>query len=142
MDKIQKISPWLIGLVAAFSALLWWQLASEDMPVASDVDAFYSLTIVMLVLVVGITLLFSLFQLFTDLKQLKSAVVILVLMAAVVGISYSLASDTAIFSGVGEALSKSPEESKWVGTGMYATYIAGILAILSIVLSPVIKLLK
>jgi len=142
MDKIQKISPWLIGLVAAFSAFLWWKLASQDMPVASDVDAFYTLTIVMLVAIVGITLIFSLFQLFTDLKALKQALIVIVLMAIVVGISYTLAADTAVVSGIGEALSSSATESKMVGTGLYATYVTGALAILAIILSPVIKLLK
>jgi len=142
MDKIQKISPWLIGVVALFSAFLWWQLASEEMPVASDVDAFYSLTVVMLAAIVGITLIFSLIQLFTDLKALKQALIVIVLMAIVVGISYSFATDTAVVSGIGEALSSSATESKLVGTGMYATYITGALAILSIVFSPVIKLLK
>ncbi len=140
MDKIQKISPWLIGVIAIFSAFLWWKLASEEMPVASDVDAFYSLTVVMLAAIVGITLLFSLLQLITDLKAMKQALLWVVLMAIVIGVSYSLASDKAItFLGVelGSAL-----ESKYVGTGLYATYITGALAILSIVFSPVIKLLK
>ncbi len=142
MEKIQKISPWLIGLVSVFSAYLWWNLASNDMPVASDVDAFYSLTVVMLVAIVGITLLFSLYQLFTDLKALKQALIVIVLMAIVIGVSYGFASDKAVVSGIGEALSQSAAESKWVGTGLYATYITGALAILSIVLSPVTKLLK
>lgn len=141
MDKIQKISPWLIGLVAVFSAFLWWRLASEEMPVASDVDTFYSLTVVMLVAIIGITLIFSLLQLLTDLNSLKQALIVIVLMGIVIGISYNFASDKAI-TFLGESLSKSPEESKWVGTGLYATYITGALAILSIVLSPVIKLLK
>jgi len=70
MDKIQKISPWLIGVVALFSAILWWNLASQESPVASDVDAFYSLTIVMLVAIVAITLIFSLLQLLSDIKAL------------------------------------------------------------------------
>jgi len=140
MDKIQKISPWLIGLVAVISAYMWWNLASQDMPVASDVDSFYSLTIIMLVLVVGITLLFSLFQLITDLKAMKQALIWLVLAAIIVGVSYSLASDKAItFLGVQLG---SAEESKMVGTGLYATYITGSLAILSIVFSPIIKLIK
>jgi|LGVD01.1.fsa_nt_gb MFS family permease len=141
MDKIQKISPWLIGLIAVISAYLWWSLASEDLPVAADVDAFYSLTVIMLVATVGITILFALFQLLTDFKKLKQALMVVVLMAIVVGISYSLASDAAI-TFLGESVSGSPEESKMVGTGMYTTYITGALAILSIVLSPVIKLIK
>lgn len=141
MDKIQKISPWLIGVVAVLSAFLWWKLASEEMPVASDVDAFYSLTVVMLAAIIGITVIFSLIQLLTDLNSLKQALIVVVLMGIVIGISYNFASDKAI-TFLGEALSKSPEESKWVGTGLYATYITGTLAILSIVFSPVIKLLK
>lgn len=141
MDKIQKISPWLIGVVAVFSAFLWWKLASEEMPVASDVDAFYSLTVVMLAAIVGITIIFSLIQLLTDLKSLKQALIVIVLMGIVIGISYNLATDKAI-TFLGESLSKSPAESKWVGTGLYTTYITGSLAILSIVFSPVIKRLK
>ena len=140
MDKIQKISPWLIGVVAVVSAYMWWNLASQDMPVASDVDSFYSLTIVMLALVVGVTLLFSLFQLLTDLKAMKQALIWIVLAAIVIGISYNLASDKAItFLGVQLG---SAEESKMVGTGLYATYITGTLAILSIVFSPIIKIIK
>ena len=140
MEKIQKISPWLIGVIAAFSAFLWWKLASEEMPVASDVDAFYSLTVIMLVAIVVITLLFSLFQLLTDVSAMKQALIWVVLAVVIVGISYSLASDNAVtFLGVQLG---SAEESKMVGTGLYATYITGALAILSIVFSPVIKLIK
>jgi len=140
MDKIQKISPWLIGLVALISAYMWWNLASQDLPVASDVDSFYSLTVIMLALVVGITLLFSLYQLVTDMKAMKQALIWLVLAAIIVGVSYTLASDKAItFLGVELG---SAQESKMVGAGLYTTYITGSLAILSIVFSPIIKMFK
>ena len=140
MEKIQKISPWLIGVVALFSAILWWNLASQDAPKASDVDAFYSLTVVMLVAIVAITLIFSLLQLLTDVKALKQALIWVVLAVIVVGISYSMASDKAVtFLGVTLG---SATDSKMVGTGLYATYITGSLAVLSIVFSPIIKIIK
>jgi hypothetical protein len=94
----------------------------------------------MLVLVVGITILFSLFQLLTDMKAMKSALIWVVLAAIVIGVSYNLASDKAI-TFLGETLG-SAADSKWVGTGLYATYITGSLAVLSIVFSPIIKLVK
>ena len=141
MDKIHKILTYAIGLVAVISAFLWYQIAQNEMPVASDVDPFYVLTIIMLGLTVGVTVIASLLQLFSNPKQLKQAAVVLVLVGIVVFISYSLASDKEIVF-LGETLSGSPEESKWVGTGLYATYITGVIAVLSIVLSPVTKLLK
>lgn len=141
MDKVQKILTYVIALVALVSVYFWWSLASQEDPMASDVDAFYALTGIMLGVTVGITILAALMQLFTDISKLKQAAVVFVIIAVIGFISYSLASDEAI-TFLGETLSKSPEESKWVGTGMYATYITGALAILSIVLSPVVKFLK
>ncbi|MEN8137735.1 MAG: hypothetical protein ABFR62_04815 [Bacteroidota bacterium] len=141
MDKVQKILTYVIALIAVISAYLWWSLAGQEDPVASDVDSFYSLTVIMLAATVGITIVASLLQLFTDGKKLKQALIVLVLFGAIVGVSYGLASDEEVVF-LGETLTKSPQESKMVGTGMYTTYITGILAILSIVLSPVIKFIK
>jgi len=141
MDKVQKILTWVIAVVAAISVYLWWALASEENPMASDVNPFYALTAIMLGAAVGITLIASLLQLFSDFSKLKQAAIVFAIIAVIGFVSYSLASDEPIVF-LGETLSKSPAESKWVGTGMYATYITGGLAILSIVFSPVVKLLK
>jgi len=140
MDKVQKILTYAIGLIAVVSAYLWYSLSSLENPAASDVDAFYTLTIIILSITVGVTIIASLLQLFSDMKQLKQALVVLVIVGIVVFASYSLAGDEVV-TFLGQALSTA-EESKWVGTGLYATYIAGAGAILSIVLSPVIKLIK
>ena len=120
---------------------MWVTLASNETPVASDVDSFYALTVIMLTITVGVTVIAALLQLVSNPKQLKQAAIVLVLVGVVVFISYSLASDKAIVF-LGQTLSGSPAESKWVGTGLYATYITGVIAVLSIVLSPVTKLLK
>ncbi|MCK5782677.1 MAG: hypothetical protein KAH10_08800 [Flavobacteriales bacterium] len=141
MDKIHKILTYAIGVVAVISAYMWVTLASNETPVASDVDSFYALTVIMLTITVGVTVIAALLQLVSNPKQLKQAAIVLVLVGVVVFISYSLASDKAIVF-LGQTLSGSPAESKWVGTGLYATYITGVIAVLSIVLSPVTKLLK
>ncbi|MCK5824117.1 MAG: hypothetical protein KAG96_01775 [Ichthyobacteriaceae bacterium] len=140
MVKVQKILTYVIAIIGALAAYLWVAIARNEDPVISDIDSFYALTVVMLSVTVGITVLATLIQVFTDTAKLKSAIFALAIIGGIVFISYNLASD-AVVSFLGVDLSN-PIESKWVGTGLYTTYIAGTLAILSIAFSPLFKLLK
>ena len=141
MDKIQKISTYVVALIAIVASYLWYAIASIEDPIASDVDAFYLLTEIMLAAVVGITVVASLIGLFTDMKKLVSAVVVLVIVAIVWGVSYYMLASDDVVTFLGQQLATA-EEGRMVGAGLFATYITGAIAILSIVLSPVIKLMK
>jgi hypothetical protein len=140
MEKVQKILTYLIFVVAAVAAYFWVSLAMNEEAGADDVSSFYILTAVMLGVAVGVTLLSTLIQMLTNVKQLKQALVALVIFGVIGGISYSLASNAEMV-WLGETIASSTE-SKVVGTGMYATYIIGAIAILSIVLAPVFKLIR
>lgn len=141
MDNIQKKLTYAIGVIAVISGILWVSLTNIETPQASDVNALYVLTGIMLFIAVATTVVTSMIQLFSDKKQLKQAGIVLGLVVLVAVISYVLASDeVVVFLGV--ALSTSIE-SKLVGMGLFATYIAGTVAILSIIAAPlVIKLIK
>lgn len=82
----------------------------------------------------------------TDKKATKSALIALVFMGAVVGIAYMF-SDSAIptFYGVEKFIESgdlTTNVSKWIGTGLIATYILSGLAILGIVWSSISSILK
>lgn len=82
----------------------------------------------------------------TDKKASKSALIALLFMGAVVGFAY-LFSDSAIpkFYGVQKFIdsgSLTPNVSKWIGTGLIATYILSGLAVLGIIWSSISGIFK
>lgn len=81
-----------------------------------------------------------------DKKAAKSALIAIVFLGAVVGLSYMF-SDSSIPSFYGvekfvEAGDLTPNVSKWIGTGLIATYILSGLAILGIIWSSISSILK
>lgn len=93
-----------------------------------------------------ITVLFSIVQIFTDKAKAKSAIISLIFMGGILAISYALASgDLPSFFGVEKFIadgSLTESVSKWVGTGLYMTYILSGLTVGSIVVFGIGKLFK
>ncbi|HCY41449.1 MAG TPA: hypothetical protein DHV48_08860 [Prolixibacteraceae bacterium] len=82
----------------------------------------------------------------TDKKATKSALIALVFMGAVVGIAYMFSDSTIpTFYGVEKFIESgdlTTNVSKWIGTGLIATYILSGLAILGIIWSSISSILK
>lgn len=81
-----------------------------------------------------------------DKKAAKSALIAIVFLGAVVGLSYMFSdSSIPVFYGVEKFVESgdlTPNVSKWIGTGLIATYILSGLAVLGIVWSSISSILK
>jgi hypothetical protein len=89
-------------------------------------------------------LIFPLIKVVTDVKAIIQTVVILAGAAVLVLISYYvLSSDTALYIKDNEVVNTtSASAQKWVGTGLFTTYMLFGLALLSILYSEVVKIFK
>ena len=92
---------------------------------------------ILLAVAAAAAIIFPILQLAQNPKGAKGALIGIVLLAVVVGISFGLASDVNP-----SKMELSPEGAKQVGAGLYAVYILGAVAILSIVYSEVSKIIK
>lgn len=95
---------------------------------------------------IGSALILELAYLASDKKAAKSALVAIVFLGAVVGISY-LISDGSIpkFYGVEKFIADgtvTTTVSKWIGTGLIATYILSGLSIMGIIWSSISRIFK
>lgn len=81
--------------------------------------------------------LFPLVFLFTDLKKAKNALIGIVVLAIVMFIGFSMASNE-----VYEGFAVSPLASKWIGGGIYATIILVGLAVVAAVYTEVARIFK
>jgi hypothetical protein len=82
----------------------------------------------------------------TDKKAAKSALVAILFMGSVVGISYLLAdSEIPKFYGVEKFIENGTltvNVSKWIGTGLIATYILSAISVLGIIWSSISRIFK
>lgn len=90
---------------------------------------------------IGIAVVMELISTATDKKASKNALIAFVFMGAVVGLSYMF-SDSSIpqFYGVEKFVengSLTTDVSKWIGTGLIATYILSGLAVMGIIWSSI-----
>lgn len=92
---------------------------------------------ILLAVAVAAAVIFPILQLAQNPKGAKGALIGIVLLAVVIGISFGLASDVNP-----SKMELTPEAAKQVGAGLYAVYILGAVAIVSIVYSEVSKIIK
>ncbi len=82
----------------------------------------------------------------SDKKATKSAAVALIFMAVVVGLSYMISgNDLPKFYGVEKFIADgtlTTNVSKWIGTGLIATYILSALAVIGIIWSSISRIFK
>ena len=92
---------------------------------------------VLIAVAVAAAVIFPLMQLAQNPKAAKGALIGIVLLVVVLGISFGLATDANP-----SKMELTPEAAKQVGMGLYAVYILGTVAVASIVYSEVSKMLK
>ncbi|NLB26060.1 MAG: hypothetical protein GX820_05125 [Bacteroidales bacterium] len=99
---------------------------------------------ILLIFGAGVAILFSIFQMVSDINQAKKGLMSIVFLGAVVLIAYLFASDEIPqFIGVQKHIDEgtlTPVIAKWIDTGLYITYILLGLAILSVAFSSVRRL--
>jgi hypothetical protein len=143
--KILKIVAIVISLLAA----VWLVriVLAGDNAIADSVDLqsslvtpFIYIAYVIFAVALVFVLVFVIKNLFSNPAGLKSTLIGIAAFAAVIVISYVLASGKETPLKDGEVLSEAA--SKWVETGIYAFYIMAIIAIGAMVFSGVKKLAK
>lgn len=145
LNKILKIVAIIISILAA----VWLVriILAGDTAIANSADLQDSLVtpfIYIAYVIFGIALVFVIIfvlkNLFSNAKSLKSTLIGLGAFAAVIVISYLLASGKEVSMRDGEVLSAAG--SRWVETGIYAFYILTVIAVGTMVFSGVKKLAK
>ena len=106
----------------------------------STVSPLVSLSIAILFITISITLVFSILNLASSSKKLKKALIFIGCFLLVIAIAFAASDGVETPMKDGEVLSASG--SRWVGTGLRMFYILATLAILSMLLSGVKKILK
>lgn len=144
MSSIQKISSVVLYIIAGLSIVfagMYYLGGSvpETIGTTFEEKNFTSIILiwaVVLFLIAGIaTLLFSLFNVFSNPKVVKNFLIVIGFTVVLIIVSYFLASSEPLTNlSVSEPTAST---LKWVGTGLNATYILAIVAFLGIIVSEV-----
>lgn len=144
MQKISTIVLYILAAVSVVFALMFFFGPSEE--VGGYLEPEYtSLNLkwayVLFGIAVVLTFGFMIEYLFTHPKALKGAAIALVCGGVLLLVSYSLASGEPV-EGSKNAEEITTTGLKWVGTGIYAMYILGGVALLAMVFSEIIRAFK
>jgi len=148
LKTIVKIILWVIMGISV--VLLGWFYFGPKMPgtagttleepAATNVALWWSY--ILFGLAVVVTLLFSFINIFTNKKAFKGALISLLALAILFGVSYIFASDQPLNMPGYEGSGNTPPVLKWVGTGLIAAYLLAGIAFLTILYVEITKLFK
>ena len=149
MDKTGKIVTIILWVLVIISAVLIVSLMANigedaDPTMGSWINTNLIWAYILLAVGAGIAIISGLFHMITDMKAAKGGLIALVFLGAVALVSYLISSDAIPqFVGVQRFINDgtlTSTVSKWVDTGLHATYILIGLAVLSIAYSSVSRL--
>lgn len=150
MEKTGKIITFILWALIIVSAVLIISLVAnindvneQDPSMLSWINANIIWVYILGIIGAGIAIFFGLFHTFTNKQAAKSGLISLVFMGAVALVAYLLASpEMPKFIGVDKFIADglTVKTIKLVDSGLIATYILFGIAVLSIVLGPVIRL--
>jgi uncharacterized membrane-anchored protein len=150
MEKIGKIITFILWALIIVSAVLVISLVAnindvnkQDPAMLSWINANLIWVYILGIIGAGIAVFFGLFHTFTNKQAAKSGLISLVFMGVVAVVAYLLASpEIPQFIGIDKFIAEGLTSGtvKLVDTGLHATYILFAIAVLSIVLGPVIRL--
>jgi hypothetical protein len=140
MQKISQIALYIVTIISIVLALLFYFGGHEEIGIYS-VPNFMNANLawagILFIGTVVLTLGFAIEYIVTHPKALKNAVVGLVGGGIILLISYLLASGDPIGGRNMEEISSST--LKWVGTGLIATGILGVVAIIGVIASEIYR---
>ncbi len=152
MEKLGKIVTIVLWVLLIVSAVLVVSLMvnisdnEADATMGGWINSNLIWAYILMAVGAGIAVLSGLFHMATDMQAAKKGLISLVFVVAVALVSYLLASDALPqFAGVQKFINDgtlTPQVSKLVETGLFATYILLGIAILSIAASSVTRLFK
>ncbi len=150
--KVSKILTFVVGFVALIGFYFFFQImAKGDEAIKASAELQESIlspyiwfALILLVVVSGIAVLSSLFNILTRPAVLKKTLASLAVLAVLLFVAYALASDAAVTNSVGEVLKDGAKgaTSKWVGTGIYYSFILGTIALVMFLVDFVRSLVK
>lgn len=150
-NNISKVLKGVVALIAVVAAYFFIKIVStgDDVIVSGGgslgiVGPMVSFSIGLFLVVLGLTVLFSIIGLFKKPEALKKTLLGLVVLGIILAIAYGLAPDGAVTDVTGEVLEggEAGSNSKWVSTGIWYTVLLGAAAIASIVLGGVKSIIK
>ena len=150
-QKLTNILKGLVALIAVVAAYFFIKIIStgDDAIVEGGgslgiVGPMVSFSIGLFLVVLGLTVLFSIIGLFKKPEALKKTLLGLVVLGIFLAIAYGLAPDNAVTDVTGEVLEggEAGPNSKWVSTGIWYTVLLGATAVATIVLGGVKKMIK
>ncbi|WP_152287025.1 hypothetical protein [Flavicella marina] len=150
-QKLTNILKGLVGLIAIVAAYFFIKIVSTgDEAIVEGggslgiVGPMVTFSIGLFILVLGLSVLFSIISLFKKPEALKKTLLGLVVLGIFLGAAYGLAPDDAVTNVNGEVLEGGEQgaNSKWVSTGIWYTVLLGATAIVTIVLGGVKKIIK
>jgi hypothetical protein len=136
-DKIANITRWILILLLAISVIPGVLFYFNVL----DTETFLNLAKILLVVAVAIMVISPVYGFITNPQNLVKLLISLGLIVVVFFVGYSMAGDAV--SEVQEVkYGLTQTASKMVGTGLYVTYIAFGLTVLSLLYASVIKIFK
>lgn len=152
MEKVGKLVTILLWVLLIVSAVLVISLMvnisdnNADPTMGGWINTNLVWAYILIIIGAGLTVVFGLLQMVTDINVAKKGLISIVFLAAVALISYLLASEALPqFPGVQKYINDgtlTPKVSKLVDAGLYATYILLGISILSIIFSTVTRLFR
>ena len=137
--KIAKIGVAVLSLIGVF-LLVRVMTAGED-PAAIDSAAspFITFSVILMILATAIVVIFTIGNLIKHPKQLKSALLTLVVLGGLFALAYVIANDGAVTNKFGDIVQdgEAGPVSKRVGALLYYSYILGLIAVGAVILGSV-----
>jgi small-conductance mechanosensitive channel len=153
MEKIRKFTTiilWVLMVISlAFFVYMFVSIDSESNPgekARNLISLNINWTIILFAIAAVVAIVFTIFQMFSEKAKALRTILMLVLFAAVIGVAYMLASsEIPQFFGVEKFVADgtlTTSISRWIGTGLYTTYILFGGAFLSIIGFSAISMFK
>lgn len=147
--KITTIMLWVflgISLILVISLLANLDANTSDPDMGTWINANFYWLYIMFGIAIGAALILEFVNTLSDKKAGKNALIAILFMVVVIGLSYMFAdNEIPRFYGVEKFIEDgtvTTDISKWIGTGLIATYILSGIAILGILWSSVSSIFK
>lgn len=151
-NKLSKLLTGFVALIGLIGAVLFIRVVmAGDESIETDaavqesvVNPIVTFSTILLYISVIVTVVMSLLGLFKNPAALKKTLIGLLVLAAVLAVSYFAASDAAVYDSQGVLLKdgEAGATSKWVGTGIIYSLILGAVAAMFFVFDLVKGLVK
>jgi hypothetical protein len=149
INKIVNIMLWIIMGITAILAISFITNISSDTDnpeMRSWLDTNLIWTYILLILSLVLLVFFGVKEMLTSFKESKKGMLSLLIIAAIVLVSYLLASDEIPkFLGSDKFVEQgvlTPSVSKWVDTGLYTTYVFFALSIIAFIYSSLTRFFR